>query len=299
MKAKLGIAPIAWSNDDLPELGGNTTLDTCLSEASQAGFTGIETGGKFPATSSELGPLLTHYKLNLCGGWYSGTLLTNDIEAEKDQVFNQLELFKDLNSPCLIYGETSHTIQNVKSKPLSAKVKLDHSQIKDYGKRLTTFCEWCAEHGMPIGFHHHAGTAIETEDELDLLMNYTGEAVNLLFDTGHMAFAGGDNIQVITNHVNRIIHVHTKDVRHEILSRLDRAKDSFIDAVLKGVFTVPGDGTIDFSALIHLLAEKGYEGWFVVEAEQDPVNAPPFEYAQIGYRTLKPILEAEGYVIEE
>ncbi len=295
MYARLGIAPIAWSNDDLPELGGDTPLETCLNDAANAGFTGVETGGKFPSTSDELGPILAQYALDLCGGWYSGTLLVTDLNEEKEKVAEQLKLFKDLNAPCMVYGETAHTIQNIQSVPLARKIKLDENQIRDYGRKLTIFCEWCREEGMSMAFHHHMGTAIETQTELNMLMNYTGEAVELLFDPGHMAFAGGDNFEVIGNHAERIRHVHTKDVRKNVLDSLDWTRDSFLDAVLKGVFTVPGDGSLDFDEIIHRLADAGYEGWFVVEAEQDPVKAPPYEYAQIGYRTLKPIVLKEGY----
>ena len=295
MDARLGIAPIAWSNDDLPELGGDTPLETCLGDASKAGFTGVETGGKFPSTSKELGPILDHYNLDLCGGWYSGTLLVTDLEEEKDKVISQLELFRDLKAPCLVYGETAHTIQNIQSTPLDQKIRLDEDQIRDYGKKMTAFCEWCKGEGMTIAFHHHMGTAIETLSELNMLMNYTGETVGLLFDPGHMAFSGGDIYAVIDNHAARIRHVHTKDVRFKVLNTLDWSKDSFLDAVLKGVFTVPGDGSLDFAEIINRLAHAGYEGWFVVEAEQDPAKAPPFEYAQIGYQTLEPIIKNEGY----
>ena len=295
MDARLGIAPIAWSNDDLPELGGDTPLETCLDDASKAGFTGVETGGKFPSTSKELGPILDHFNLDLCGGWYSGTLLVTDLEKEKDKVISQLELFRDLKAPCLVYGETAHTIQNIQSVPLDRKIRLDEDQIRDYGKKMTAFCEWCKGEGMTIAFHHHMGTAIETLSELNLLMNYTGESVELLFDPGHMAFSGGDIYAVIDNHAARIRHVHTKDVRQNVLDTLDWTKDSFLDAVLKGVFTVPGDGALDFGKIIHRLADAGYEGWFVVEAEQDPAQAPPYEYAQIGYGTLEPIIRNEGY----
>ncbi len=295
MFARLGIAPIAWSNDDLPELGGDTLLETCLSDASEVGYTGVETGGKFPTTSKELGPILDHYKLDLCGGWYSGTLLTTDLEEEKDKVASQLELFRDLKAPCLVYGETAHTIQNLKTVPLNQKIRLDEDQIMNYGRKLTSFCAWCQGKGMPIAFHHHMGTAIETQNELDLLMNFTGEEVNLLFDPGHMAFSGGDNFAVIAKHVHRIRHVHTKDVRSNVLTKLNWARDSFLDAVLKGVFTVPGDGSLNFGEIVRRLADTGYEGWFVVEAEQDPAKAPPRQYALIGYQTLEPILRKEGY----
>ena len=299
MEARLGIAPIAWSNDDLPELGGDTPLETCLADARDAGFSGIETGGKFPATSAELGPILKEFSLALCGGWYSGTVLGNDLSAEKDQVHGQLELFRDLDAPCLVYGETHGTIQNVRTAPLNTRIRLDDEQIGSYGKRLTDFAEWCAEQGMRIAFHHHMGTAIESQHDVDRLMNWTGEAVDLLFDPGHLAFAGDDVFAMIDRHAGRMSHFHAKDVRRQVIDGLDRSRESFLDAVLKGAFTVPGDGSLDFHAIIASLAARGYEGWFVVEAEQDPKLAPPKEYAVIGHKELVSALDGAGYTIKE
>ena len=299
MKAKLGIAPIAWSNDDLPELGGKTTLETCLSESKLAGFSGVETGGKFPKRSEELGPILKQHQLYLASGWYSGTVLTNDLEKEKDQAFDQLNLFKDLGASCLAYGETAGTIQNVRHAALDTKIKIHHEDFKEYGKKLTAFAEYCAEFNMPISFHHHMGTAIETEEELDNLMNNTGEAVQLLFDTGHMTFARGNSVNVIKKYAKRINHVHTKDIRSEIINSLDKSNESFLDAVLKGAFTVPGDGNINFKEIVEVLAQNNYQGWFIVEAEQDPAKANPFEYAKIGYKELVECLNLHGYQIEE
>ena len=152
---------------------------------------------------------------------------------------------------------------------------------------------------MPISFHHHMGTAIETEEELDLLMNHTGEAVYLLFDTGHMTFAGGNSINVINKHAKRMNHFHAKDIRSDVVNSLDRSKESFLDAVLKGAFTVPGDGNIDFKEVIKTLAENDYQGWFIVEAEQDPSKANPLEYAKIGNKELVECLNMYGYEIEE
>lgn len=300
MKAKLGIAPIAWSNDDLPELGGNTTLETCLRESREAGFSGVETGGKFPRTAVELRPKLAAHGLMLASGWYSGTVLDapDDLAEEKDKVAAQLELFSSLGAACLAYGETAGTIQNQRNAPLATRRRLSEDDIKTYGRRLTRFAEHCAEAGVPLGFHHHMATAIETEQDLDLLMQNTGEAVGLLYDAGHMRFAGGDVLRVIDNHGRRIIHVHTKDVRGPVIEGLDRNRQSFLDAVLEGAFTVPGDGAIDFTAVVQRLADIGYEGWFVVEAEQDPARAPPAEYARIGYRTLAEALAKAGYSIE-
>jgi inosose dehydratase len=299
MKAKLGIAPIAWSNDDLPELGGETTLETCLEEAAAAGFTGVETGGKFPKTAAELGPILDAHGLKLASGWYSGTVLDapDDLAAEKDKVAGQLALFRALGAACLAYGETAGTIQNRRDAPLNTRRRLTEDEIRVYGRRLTRFAEHCAQAGVPLAFHHHMATAIETERDLDLLMSHTGEAVGLLFDAGHLRFAGGDVLRAIERHGKRIVHVHAKDVRGPVIAGLDRDRRSFLDAVLEGAFTVPGDGSIDFGAVVRRLADVGYEGWFVVEAEQDPAKAPPAEFAKIGYRALTAALERAGYEI--
>ena len=299
MKAMLGIAPIAWSNDDLPELGGDTPLATCLSEAKLAGFAGVETGGKFPKTVPELRSVLAEHELQLASGWYSGTVLDNDVANEQEQARAQLTLFRELGAPCLVYGETAGTIQNVRSAPISTRRTLSENEIERYGERLTAFAEFCAAQEGPLAFHHHMGTAIETERDLELLMNHTGEAVHLLLDAGHMAFAGGDPLAVIGRHARGIIHVHAKDIRADVIDALDRDRQSFLDAVLEGAFTVPGDGSLDFNAIVQRLAEHAYSGWFVVEAEQDPIKAPPLEYARIGYRAMVHALTAAGYQIEE
>lgn len=299
LKAKLGIAPIAWSNDDLPELGGDTPLETCLREARTAGFTGIETGGKFPQDPTILGPVLVDYDIQLCGGWFSGMLLEGDIEAEKDRIARQMHTFKELGAPCIVYGEWASTIQNVRSAPLATKRRLSESEMRKYAHKMTAFAEWCAEQSMPIAYHHHMGAVVETEEELDQLMNHSGEALRLLYDTGHMEFAGGGIFRVVDKHHARISHVHTKDVRREVIDSLDRSRESFLDAVLKGAFTVPGDGNLDFEAIVSRLASYGYEGWFVVEAEQDPVKNPPLKMAEIGHRELLRVMAAAGYIVEK
>ncbi len=297
LTARLGIAPIAWSNDDLPELGGETTLETCLSQARAAGFTGIETGGKFPKDAAVLGPVLQAHDIRLCGGWYCGTLLEGDIAAEKDRIAAQMALFKAMGAPCIVYGEWSGTIQNIRTAPLATKTRLDEDQIAVYGRKLTAFGEWCSEQGMPIAYHHHMAAVIETEPELDLLMKHSGPGLPLLYDAGHMAFAGGDVMRVIDNHHARISHVHTKDVRRKVIDALDRSRESFLDAVLKGAFTVPGDGDLDFGAIVQRLAAYGYQGWFVVEAEQDPAVSPPDEMARIGHEELIRVMAAAGYEV--
>ena len=281
MQAKLGIAPIAWWNDDLAELSDDVSLAECLRQASVAGFTGMETGRRFPMDMAELGPILTKYRMSVCGGWFSGLLLDGDIEVEKNRIAAQLAFFKAADAPCIVYGETARSVQGVKSAPLASKPRLTEPEIAAYGRKISDFSDWCAAQGMPLSYHLHMAAVIETEAELDLLMQHS--TVPLLFDAGHMAFAGGDNLRVIDSHWQRISHVHTKDIRRDVVDALDRTRESFLDAVVKGAFIVPGDGSLDFEAIVKALAAKGYEGWFVVEAEQDPKVSPPLEMAIKGH----------------
>ena len=295
MKARLGIAPIAWWNDDLAELSDDVSLEECLRQASVAGFTGMETGRRFPMDMAELGPILAKYGISVCGGWFSGLLLDGDIEIEKERIARQMAFFKAAGAPCIVYGETARSIQGVKSAPLATKPKLTEAEVAAYGRKMSDFADWCAAQGMPISYHHHMAAAIETEAELDLLMKHS--SVPLLFDAGHMAFAGGDNLRVIENHWARITHVHTKDIRRTVVDGLDRSRESFLDAVVKGAFTVPGDGSLDFEAIVRALAGKGYEGWFVVEAEQDPKVSPPLDMAIKGHKELMRVMVAAGYEV--
>jgi inosose dehydratase len=298
MKAKLGIAPIAWWNDDLPELSDDVSLEECLSQAREAGFTGMETGRRFPMNPKVLGPILDRHGIKVCGGWFSGRLLDGEIAAEKDRIAEQMALFKAAGAPCIVYGETAGTIQGDRTAPLATKRRLSEDEVKVYGGKMTAFAEWCAGEGMPLAYHHHMAAPIETEPELDLLMKHSGAGLRLLFDTGHMAFAGGDLLRVIDKYCARICHVHAKDVRKSVLDGIDRDRESFLDAVIKGAFTVPGDGSLDFEAIMKRLAAHGYEGWFVVEAEQDPVKSPPLKMAKLGHQALKRVTAAAGYTLE-
>jgi inosose dehydratase len=295
LKAKLGIAPIAWWNDDLAELSDDVSLEECLCQASVAGFTGMETGRRFPMNMDELGPILAKYGISVCGGWFSGLLLDGAIEAEKDRIAQQHTFFKAAGAPCIVYGETARSVQGERHTPLAQKPKLTEAEMAVYGRKVSDFADWCALEGMPLSYHHHMAAAVETEPELDLFMKHS--SVPLLFDAGHMAFAGGDNLRVINNHHARITHVHTKDVRQQVIDGIDRNRESFLDAVVKGAFTVPGDGSLDFETIVKALAAKSYEGWFVVEAEQDPVANPPLEMAKMGHKELLRVMAAAEYEV--
>jgi inosose dehydratase len=298
MKAKLGISPIAWWNDDLPELSSDISLEGCLAEVWQTGFAGIETGRRFPLDPAVLGPIMKRHGISICGGWFSGLLLRGDIDTEKARIAAQITLFKSMNAPCIVYGETAGTIQGERHAPLSTRVRLSEDQIRTYGHKMTKFAEWCAENGMPLAYHHHVGAPIESEEDVDLLMKHSGGALALLLDAGHMAFAGGDVLRVIDKHHTRISHVHTKDMRQQVADAIDRDRESFLDAVIKGAFTVPGDGSLDFENIVKRLASYGYEGWFVIEAEQDPIPNPPLKMAEIGRAELLRIMAVANYRVQ-
>ena len=297
MSIKLGVAPIAWSNDDMPELGGETTLEQCLNEASNAGFSGIESGGKFPKNSSELLPKLKKEKLELCSGWYGAQLLKNTAKEEFLLMKNQLKLFKDCKSPCMVFAEITGSIQGNPHKPLSKKPILSEDDWSKLISRINEISKMMNDENMPLAYHHHMGTVIETEDETKRLMESTTDTVKLLVDTGHMLFAKGKSINLVKDFSEKLIHVHCKDIRKEVLDKSLKNDSTFRQAFLDGAFTVPGDGCIDFIPLLKMLKDKNYSGWLVVEAEQDPVKANPFEYAKIGYNYLSKTAKECGFEI--
>ena len=297
MSIKLGVAPIAWSNDDMPELGGETTLEQCLSEASRAGFTGIESGGKFPKNSKELIPKLEKENLQLCSGWYGATLLKNTPKEEFKLMREQMDLFKDCKSPCMVFAEVTNSVQGDPKTPLSKKPKLSEDEWKLLISRINEISKMMIDENMPLAYHHHMGTVIETEDETRRLIESTSDSVKLLIDTGHMLFAGGNSIKLTEDFIERIIHVHCKDIRKNVLEKSLKNDSTFRQAFLDGAFTVPGDGCIDYKPFLTVLKNRNYEGWLVVEAEQDPAKANPFEYAKIGYNYLSKTAKECGFNI--
>ena len=297
MSVKLGIAPIAWSNDDMPELGGDTPLEQCLSEASEAGFSGIESGGKFPKKSKELIPLLKKYNLNLCSGWYGANLRKNSVKEEISKIQEQLKLFQDCKAPCIVFAEVSDSIAGDPDKSLSSRPQMDKEGWNEFCKKMSEMGKFLEDQGMPLAYHHHMGTVIETQNDTERLLESTTDHVKLILDTGHMLFAGGDSLQVAENFKERIIHVHCKDMRKNVLDKSLSQDSSFRQAFLDGAFTVPGDGCIDYKPLLNFLKKINYKGWLVVEAEQDPAKANPLEYAKIGHSYLTNACKDTGLII--
>jgi inosose dehydratase len=297
MTVRLGINPITWSNDDVPELGGDTPLETCLEQTRLAGYAGTELGGKFPRRSAELRPILARHQLDLVSGWYDGRILERGVADELAAAMPHLELLRDLGCRHLVYADTSRRAENDLWGPISRRPRLAAEDWPGYGRKLTELAERMAELGVGMAFHHHMGTIVETDAEVDLLMRHTGAAVGLLYDTGHSAFAGGDPVALVRRHAGRIVHVHCKDTRPAILAQARADDRSFMQAVVDGIFTVPGDGCIDYPAILRALAEHGYGGWLVVEAEQDPAKADPLTFARLGFCNLARLALQAGFTL--
>jgi inosose dehydratase len=286
MAVKLGTNPIAWTNDDMPELGGDTPLATCLKEAAEAGFTGIEKGGKFPNDAAAMQAALAPHGLALVSGWYSGSLRTRTVEEEIAAMRPHFELLEACGCKVVVWAETAGTVQGQRDVPVADRPVLAEDEWPGYLERLGRLADWMAAHGVAMAFHHHMGTVIEKAHEIDRLLEGTPETVGLLYDTGHLKFAGEDPAAVARRWAKRINHVHAKDVRPGVLARVHAERLSFLDAVVEGVYTVPGDGCIDFVDALRPVAEAGYAGWVICEAEQDPKKAHPLTYARKGYATL-------------
>tara|TARA_B100002051_G_scaffold270973_1_gene304818 strand:- start:391 stop:1284 length:894 start_codon:yes stop_codon:yes gene_type:complete len=297
MKIKLGIAPIAWSNDDMPELGGDTPIEKCLDDANASGFTGIELGGKFPRNPGIIKFLLEKFKLKMPGGWYGSLLRQRTVKEEWTALQDHLNLLKLLNADVFVFADVSGSIQGDQTKALSQRPKLEKEEWSSYFSKINELSNMLMDEGMPISYHEHMGTIIQSEEDVDRFMESTNDNTFLLYDTGHLMFAEADYQRVLKNYITRINHVHCKDIRKDIFLNSLKNDLSFRDSFLKGVFTVPGDGCIDYNPLIKILYESNYREWLIIEAEQDPKNANPLEYAKIGYNYLLEVIKNNGYSV--
>ncbi|MGJ4929161.1 myo-inosose-2 dehydratase [Bradyrhizobium sp. HKCCYLS2038] len=297
MPIRIGANPIGWSNDDLQEIGGETPLETCLAEAREAGFVGMELGHKFPRQPQALQAALVPFGMACISGWYSAELLTRDAEAEMRQLRPHLDLLKAMGSNVLVFAETSNAIHGDRSKPLSQRPVMQARDWAQFGRRITEVAERTLAEGVRLVYHHHIGTIVESADDIDAFMAATGDAVHLLLDTGHATWGGADPAALAKTYRARISHVHAKDVRRAVMEQARREDWSFLDAVLGqgdalGVYTVPGDGMVDYAAVFRELI--GYTGWIVIEAEQDPRKAHPLTYAKQGVAHIKRTLQEAG-----
>jgi len=285
---RIGINPLTWTNDDLPELGEENSLEKCLTEAKLAGYEGVELGRKFPRDAAVLGPILKKFQLSLVSGWYSARLLERPVEEEIKAMQPHLTLLKTLGAKSMVFCEVSRCVHGDRKVPLSKRPRLAEDEWQPFCERLDAVAIYLEKHGMKMAYHHHMGTVIQAEGEVDRMMDATRSA-GLLLDTGHLTFAGGDPLRALKRHAKRIVHVHCKDIRKDQLAQARKNDWSFLDAVVGDVFAVPGDGSIDFEPVLRELAKHQYSGWLVVEADQDPAKAHPLSHARIGHDCLRPL----------
>lgn len=293
-KVKLGIAPIAWTNDDMPDLGKENTFEQCVSEMALAGFTGSEVGNKYPKDPEVLKKALELRGVEICNQWFSSFLITKPFEEVEKEFRAQLAFLKAMGAKVIGASEQSYSVQGQLDTPIFGHKYEMNDQEWD------TFCTGMnklgkiakEEYGIALTFHHHMGTVVQSLAEVDRMMENTDpEYVSLLFDTGHFTYCGEDPLEVVKKYVHRIKHVHLKDIRPEVVEQVKKENMSFLAGVRAGAFTIPGDGCINYDPIFKVLEEAGYEGYMVVEAEQDPAKVNPLEYA---IRARKFIAEKTG-----
>ncbi len=289
-KVKLGIAPIAWTNDDMPDLGAENTFEQCISEMALAGFTGCEVGNKYPKDTKVLKKALDLRGMQICNAWFSTFLTTKPYEETEKGFIEHITFLKEMGAKVVGVSEQGHSIQGTDLSIFDDKYVMNDEEWDMLCTGLNKLGKVAKDMGITLTFHHHMGTVVQTEAEIDRLMENTDpELFNLLFDSGHLAYCGEDYMSVLKKYIKRIKHVHLKDVRPDVIADVKANKESFLQGVRKGTFTVPGDGVIDFAPIFEVLSENDYEGYVLVEAEQDPAIANPFEYA----------LKARKYIAEK
>jgi inosose dehydratase len=292
---RIGVNPLSWMNDDLPSLGGETPLETALAEGKEIGYAGFELGNKFPKDGPALKAKLDEFGLACVSGWYSGQLAHDTVEHEIERCVAHMDKLRLCGSKVVVYGEVAGSIQGDMDRPLRERPRFaDAAAWQAYARKLDAFgAHLKSSYGITLAYHHHMGAYVESPQDIDTLMQLTDPAtVGLLFDTGHAYYGGAaDPNALLARHASRVVHVHCKDVRPEVIAKARNDGWSFLRGVLAGTFTVPGDGVIDYDAVLGTLHAAGYQGWLVVEAEQDPAVAPSYRYAKKGYETLRRIVD--------
>ncbi|MCD8131168.1 MAG: myo-inosose-2 dehydratase [Lachnospiraceae bacterium] len=278
---KLGIAPIAWTNDDMPDLGAENTFEQCVSEMALAGFSGCEVGNKYPKDPEVLKKALDLRGLQICNQWFSSFLLTKPFEEVERDCRAQLSFLKAMGSKIIGFSEQSYSIQGKAVSIFGEKHVMNDAEWEILCGGLNRLGKIALEeYGISLAYHHHMGTVVQDAEEVERFMSQTDpEYVSLLYDTGHFKYCGVDPLEMVRKYAGRIKHVHLKDIRPQVVEKVKQENLSFLEGVRLGAFTVPGDGCIDFAPIFEALEQAGYQGWLLVEAEQDPAKANPLEYA--------------------
>ncbi|MBQ9553072.1 MAG: myo-inosose-2 dehydratase [Clostridia bacterium] len=292
-KVKLGIAPIAWTNDDMPDLGAENTFEQCISEMALAGFTGCEVGNKYPKDTAVLKKALALRGMEICNAWFSSFLLTQPYEQVEVDFIKHIDFLKEMGAKVVGISEQSYSIQGTDKAVFEEKYVMNDAEWDRLCSGINKLGRVAKDRGIALTLHHHMGTVVQTEAEIDRLMaNTDPDVFSLLFDSGHLAYCGEDYMSVLNKYVDRIKHVHLKDIRPAVIEKVKKEHLSFLQGVRLGTFTVPGDGAIDFAPIFAVLEKAGYEGYVLVEAEQDPAIANPLEYA---IKARKYIAEKSGH----
>lgn len=281
-KIKVGIAPIGWTNDDLPDLGSENTFEQCVSEMAFAGFKGTEVGNKYPRDTKVLKKALNMRGIEICNAWFSACFTTKSEEEALKEFIEHRDFLYEMGAKIIGAAEVGNSIQGLNEPIFDAKPVYTKEQWEKVVRGYNLMADLAEEKGMKLACHHHMGTGVQTMEEIHRFMESVQSNVYLLYDSGHIYYSEGTYdscIELLEKYADRIAHVHLKDVRPEIIKKVREEKLSFLDGVRAGTFTVPGDGAIDFTPIFKILNDKGYEGWMVVEAEQDPAKANPLEYA--------------------
>lgn len=293
---RFGTNPIAWSNDDDRSLGADIPLERCLADAARIGFDGIEKGHKFPQEAAALRAALAPHGLAYVSGWHSLNLLTRSLDEEIAAIDPVLDLLHAMGSRVIVVCETSNAVHGDDSVPLADRPILAEAEWAGFAAGVEALAAHCAHAGIDLVYHHHMGTIVQSEAEIDRLMRETGPATKLLLDTGHAFFAGADPTALARKHMARVRHIHAKNVRPAIMRAVEAERLSFLEGVRRGVFTVPGDpeGGVDFAPVLAIAAEHAYSGWLVIEAEQDPAVRDPVHYQWMGLEALRGMARAAG-----
>jgi inosose dehydratase len=291
MGIKIGIAPIGWTNDDLPDLGSKNTFEQCVSEMALAGFKGTEVGNKYPRDTAVLKKALVLRGIGICNAWFSACFTSKPEEEVLKEFIAHRDFLHEMGAGVIGAAEVGNSIQGLHMPIFDAKPVYTEKQWEKVVRGFNLIADLAEEKGMKLCCHHHMGTGVQTMDEIDRFMESVQKNVYLLYDSGHIYYSEGNYeacLTLLKKYTGRIAHIHLKDVRPEVIEKVRKEKLSFLDGVRAGTFTVPGDGAIDFIPIFKIIDESGYEGWMVVEAEQDPAKADPLEYA----------LKARNYIRE-
>ena len=287
---KLGIAPIGWTNDDMPDLGKENTFEQCVSEMALAGFTGCEVGNKYPRDVEVLKHKLSIRGIQICNAWFSTFFVDGKKEETIKEFIKHRDFLHAMGAKVIGCSEQSRSIQGTTKAVFKEKTVFTEEEWQRLAEGYNELAKLASEKGMKVCLHHHMGTGIQTPAEIDKYMAVVNDDVYLLFDSGHIYYSEGSQkamLDVLEKYIDRICHVHLKDVRDEVVAEVKANDLSFLEGVRKGTFTVPGDGVIDFRPIFDILEKHNYKGWMVVEAEQDPAIANPFEYAVKGRKYIK------------